>query len=261
MRDANAVERLRHICAHLDGGYDVPMMVGNILNGAGSPAGSAQRLESYCFAQGMRAWFEFSDLAGMKQWFYLAGECQLYYLGLAPDKMNLFPKVMAFSRILLSDSEALIEKFLKIDNIYDSAQVSGLKSVDYFAYNVILAARGEMGLLASRCEAVRSNPPLGRGKKYMLDNEFLWALAVGDRAHMMQILNDLISPKLLRARAGLEGGYTRDLISTSVVLYSKLAWRNGFEVELPSGRVPAEWLPVIPLPSYVPMLRWFKLEG
>lgn len=258
MNDASALERLRHICSHVDNGYDVPALVANILKGTGSPTGSSQLLESYCFGQGMRAWFEYGDLSAMKQWFYLAGECQVHYLTLSPDKMNLLPRVMAFSRILLSDSEPMIENFLNIDGIYDPARISSVKSIDYHAYNIVLAAKGDMDLLASRCKAVVKTPPAGNGKKYLLDNEFLAALAVGDQALMEGTLNSLVSPKVVKARASLEGGYTRDLISTSVAMYSKLAWRNGYEVDIQSNRVPAEWLPVNPLPRYIPFIEWFS---
>jgi len=162
-----ATERLRHICSHLDGGYDVPNIVSNVLNGTGSPARSAGSLQSYCFARGMRAWFEGSDIEAVKQWFYLSGESQVFYLKLAPNMMNLMPRVMDFSRILISDCDDLIARFLQIDGIYDAKRVSNVKCVDYHAFNIILAVKGEVELLAARCELFQKDPPTGNGKNIL----------------------------------------------------------------------------------------------
>ena len=74
---------------------------------------------------------------------------------------------------------------------------------------------------------------------------------------MTDVLNELVSTKVSRSRAGLEGAYTKDLISTSAVMYSKLAMRHGFDIGVSSEYIPSEWLPVRPLPKYVPIAEWF----
>lgn len=251
MKAIKAAERLRHIGSHVDAGKDISGVVRNILTGSGSPIGSALNLGSHTFARGMRAWFEHADLIATKQWFKLSGECHNVYLDLARDQMNLMPRVMCLSRMLVADHEPEISRFLSFSHIYSAKMISNVKSVDYSAFNIVLAVKGEMELLASRCEALRKDPPASRGKKYLPDNDFLAALAAGDPERMREILNDLVSPKVARSRAGLEDGYTQDLISTSAVLYAKLARRHGYEIEVESDYVPVQWLPVAPLDNYI----------
>jgi len=261
MLGVKSVERLHHICSSLDrGAFDPTGCVRNIATGEGSPAGSALQMQSYCLARAMRAWFEYFDISEMKKWFYLSGKFQVIYLEIAPDKMNAFPRVMDFSQILLSDCEPLISRFCSFTEIYDSKRISSLTTLDYHAFNIILAARGEMDLLALRCEASRKNPPKSLGGKFIPDNLFLAALAEGDQGRMEEVLNGLVTPKIIRSRSGLEGGYTKDLISTSVVLYAKLAWRHGFNINVESALVPSEWMPISPLSYYDPTYECFVVD-
>lgn len=251
MRAMKAAQRLRHIGSHISAGKDVAGVVRNILTGTGSPSGSALSLGSYCLARGMHAWFEHADLSATKQWFKLSGECQNVCLDLQRDQMNLMPRVMCLSRMLVADHEPEISRFLAFSHIYSAKAIANVKSVDYSAFNIVLAVKGEMELLASRCDALRKDPPASHGKKYLPDNEFLAALAVGDPHRMQEVLNDLVSPKMARSRAGLEGGYTQDLISTSAILYAKLARRHGYEIEVESDYIPVPWLPIAPLDNYI----------
>jgi hypothetical protein len=74
------------------------------------------------------------------------------------------------------------------------------------------------------------------------------------RLHLMsdQIpgLIDAANNELARSTPQLRSGYTTDLISTPAVIFSKLALRAGFHIDTKSPFVPAEWLPVAPLPRY-----------
>jgi hypothetical protein len=115
-----------------------------------------------------------------------------------------------------------------------------------------------MALLGERCAAFRSGLQKGAVAKYSLDNEFLAALAKGDHGKMEAVLNELVTPEIARSRAGLESGYTKDLVSSLVTIYAKLAWRRGFEVKVDSPLVSAEWLPVRPLESYDPTYEIFR---
>ncbi|MBP1147933.1 hypothetical protein JOE33_004856 [Pseudomonas sp. PvP027] len=67
---------------------------------------------------------------------------------------------------------------------------------------------------------------------------------------MSKAIEVIVSPKFLSSRAGSENGCTDGLISTLAVIYSKIAWMHGFQVNIKSPYVPEEWLPVIPLESY-----------
>jgi hypothetical protein len=40
------------------------------------------------------------------------------------------------------------------------------------------------------------------------------------------------------------------------VIYAKIAWLHGHEVRVDSPYVPAQWLPLEPLPHYDPVYRF-----
>ena len=56
----------------------------------------------------------------------------------------------------------------------------------------------------------------------------------------------------------MEGGYTADLICTPAVIYSKLAWRHGYEIVVDSPYIPKEWLPITPLDTYEDPFEFMK---
>ena len=84
----------------------------------------------------------------------------------------------------------------------------------------------------------------------MVDHQFYAALAVGDARKMTEILNLLVTAREINRRKDFETGFTDDLISTTAVIYAKIAWHHGHELRLDSPYVPAEWLPMTPLPAY-----------
>jgi hypothetical protein len=67
---------------------------------------------------------------------------------------------------------------------------------------------------------------------------------------MESVIEQLVSPGLIARRMSLEGGYRAGLICTPAVIYSKLAWRHGYQLGVDSPYVPREWLPVTQLSEY-----------
>ena len=60
------------------------------------------------------------------------------------------------------------------------------------------------------------------------------------------------------SRAKAESGFTEDLISTPAVIYAKIAWLHGCKVVVDTPYIPAEWLPMDPLPHYDNHYRFLK---
>jgi hypothetical protein len=85
---------------------------------------------------------------------------------------------------------------------------------------------------------------------YQADSRYHLALAVGDVPGMEEALAELVEPRLMRRRQAEENGYTQQLICTFAVVYAKIAWFHGYEVQVESPMVPSEWLPVAPLSRY-----------
>ncbi|HDR9277687.1 TPA: immunity 49 family protein [Burkholderia vietnamiensis] len=84
----------------------------------------------------------------------------------------------------------------------------------------------------------------------MVDHKFYLALAQGDVNGMEVAIDELVSPKSIRKRASLDGGFFANLICVQAVIYSKLAWRSGYEVNVDSAYLPKEWISEIGPKSY-----------
>ena len=88
-------------------------------------------------------------------------------------------------------------------------------------------------------QAAASSGPAGGGA----------LLEIGDISGMESALAEMVTPRQIRWRNGHEG-YTGWFIVIEAVIYAKIAWRHGFEVDIDTPWIPAEWLPVLPLSRY-----------
>jgi hypothetical protein len=247
-----ASTRLAHVKSHVDGGRnDIAPKVQNIVEGRGNPRACATLLASHAEASAMLSWFGHHDLPAMTHWVYVSGKLiQLYYQMQEddPDWGRGFPQLLM---PLLSNNDALIDWFAHYDLAYDMKRVENHKTLDFWAYQANVALRGDWKRLIVRCEKVLSDPPKASNQqKYLLDHHFFLALAQGDVEKMQSTLLELVSPKSIGARSNDESGYTADLICTSAVIYSKIAWRHGYEIKVDSPYIPSEWLPIEPLTRY-----------
>ncbi|HEE5406538.1 TPA: immunity 49 family protein, partial [Acinetobacter baumannii] len=92
---------------------------------------------------------------------------------------------------------------------------------------------------------------LKKDKKYLIDHRFYLALANGDKSEMENVLTELTSPKIAKVRNfEFAFTFTEHFIATHAVIYSKLAWRNGYQLNIDTPWIPKEWLPVEPLAEY-----------
>ena len=154
------------------------------------------------------------------------------------------------SRIRMNN-DSLIDWFAHYDQMYDMKRVESHKTHDFWAYQAVLALRGEWDRLIERCERIIADPPdASSEQKYLADHHFYLALARSDIGTMQDVLKQLVTPKAVHARSNDDSGYTADLISTAAVIYAKIAWRHGYQIKVDSPYIPAEWLPVEPLKQY-----------
>lgn len=244
-----ASKRLAHIKRHTESRESaIENMVRNIEHNLGDPIACALGLSADAGANAMLAWFGKHDLNAMKQWCYVAAKLdQLYYQMQEsdPDWGRNFPRLLT---ALLSEHEALIAWFANYDLAYDMKRVENHKTHDFWAYQAIVAIRGDWSRLIDRREKIIADPPgASKEQKYLLDHHFFLALAHGDIEKMQDVLQEIVSPKAIHARLGYELGYTEDLISTPAVVYAKIAWRHGYKLKVDSPYIPSEWLPVEPL--------------
>ncbi|MFK3799585.1 Imm49 family immunity protein [Pseudomonas sp. NPDC088444] len=171
------------------------------------------------------------------------------------QKTRPFPLLthrLQFLKILVSDNDELTKWFCNFSEIRDAKRIESVTTPDFTAYQIILSVKGDFESVISRCERLESNPPKGDAKRYLIDNYFFKSLAEGNKAGMEEVIADLVSSKMIKARAAHEGGYSLGLISTFAVLYSKIAARHGFKLDVQSPYIPAAWIPISPLAVYRP---------
>lgn len=208
-------------------------------------------LSSHALASAMSAWFRHHDLESMRQWCYVASRLDRegykrrnYTGGPAGRPLQLL-------KPLLSNYAELIDWFARDNQYLDAVRIEMPKTWDFWAYQALVALRGEWDRLIERCERVISDPPRGsEHQNYLIDHRFWLALARGEVGGMQDVLQALVTPKLLRARKNIESGFTEDLISTPAVVYAKIAWFHGYELVVDTPYIPSEWLPMTPLPHY-----------
>ena len=248
----NAVEQIR--TRMLPGGlFDTAENLRFIESNTGDPYACKGFLRMHAIAQAMLCWFDGSDLHGLKQWFHVAGQIQKTLYQERPGKDCRTPVYLA---PLLSDNADLIKWYAEFQYPYtrgsgtlSAKQRDNPKADEFYHYNTLLVIRGDWSALASRCRTFLSDVP-PRQKSYQADHRFHLALCEGDVAGMEAALAEIVEPKLMKRRQEEEAGTTAPFICTFAVIYAKIAWLHGYEVQVSSPFVPKEWLPVAQLDRY-----------
>ena len=199
----------------------------------------------------MSSWFTHHDLKSMREWCYVASCLDKDLYCRVPDTMGPGGKMLQLLKPLLSNNAGLINWFAHHDAVYDHRRIDNPKTHDFWAYQAVVALRGDWSRLSARCRIIADSPPKAKDlQKYLVDHQFYSALAQSDVEAMQSALRELVSPRMLHRRSNNESGYTDDLISTPAVIYAKIAWIHGFKISLETPYIPAEWLPMDPLPHY-----------
>ncbi len=256
MTDVNlseaAEKRLIHVKGHMEAlSVSVQRALSFIEAGTGSFEGCLRNLRSNAFANAIYAWFGLHDLNAMKDWFFLSASLKRKIYEIEIDRNGAIGKLLELLHPLLSDNRDLIEWYANNPDLYYPDRIENTKTADFFAYQGVVAIRGEWDRLRDRCARVLADPPkTSQLKKYIIDHQFFLALADRDVPSMEAAIAAVAEPRAVRSRANDETGYTESLISSYAVIYAKIAWFHGFEVKVSSPLVPAEWLPVRPLSHY-----------
>jgi hypothetical protein len=212
-------------------------------------------LRSFAEASAVVAWYHEGDLVALKNWYYV--RAKLEFILMQPPYSETGGSAAYENRALhglfslISEHKDLIAWYSSLDAIFDNKRINNPKIFDFWTEQFFVALRGEWDILAKRCDLILANPPTSsREKKFLIDHRFYLALARGDALEMKATIEQLVTEEILKKRAALEGGFTSGLISTPALLYSKLAWRRGYQIEVDSPYIPKPWLTIEPLAQY-----------
>ncbi|MEG0407135.1 MAG: Imm49 family immunity protein [Acinetobacter sp.] len=243
---------LAHVIQHAEYREDIQVKIDYITQQKGDIEFCTRRLRSYSEANAMVSWFRDGDLIAFKQWCYIAAK--LNRMVIQFDPIEWFP---AYEHLyaLLSDNEEIISWYAKHRLSYDRQgsikDRDNPRKPDFHGYQLILALNHEWELLRERCELILSTE-LKKDRKYLIDHRFYLALANGDKTEMENVLTELTSSKISKIRNHeFAFTFTEHFISTFAVIYAKLAWRNGYQLDIDMPWIPKEWLPIQRLDEYL----------
>ncbi|MCU4378387.1 immunity 49 family protein [Acinetobacter haemolyticus] len=252
LKNNEAIQKaLAHVIQHAEFNENTVSLIDYITNNKGDVPFCIGMLGSYAEANAMVSWFRDSDLVAFKQWCFIAAK--LNRMVFQFDVIEWFP---AYKHLyaLLSDNEEIISWYSQHRVSYDRQgsikDRDNPRKPDFHGYQLILALNHEWELLRERCELILSTE-LKKDRKYLIDHRFYLALANGDKTEMENVLTELTSPKISKIRNHeFAFTFTEHFISTFAVIYTKLAWRNGYQLDIDTPWIPKEWLPIQPLNAY-----------
>lgn len=251
MSEDKAVSKMIHVKDHFDGGFDLTRLLNNIRTGSGNVSTCISRLSSHSLAGAMLSWFVDMNLTATRHWFYTAARLRQAVYKRTQDKLGPMGKAFELLPSLVSNHPGLIRWFGDCDMVYDLERVEDVRTWDYLAYQAPLALRGDWKRLEQRSATALAYLQTTKTKtNYAPDQAFFLALARHDLVAMEAALEQLTQPRLVQSRSNDESGFTDDLIMRPAVIYAKIGWLHGHKIRVASPLVPAEWLPMEPLPRY-----------
>ncbi|WP_444885552.1 hypothetical protein [Microbulbifer sp. PSTR4-B] len=224
------------------------------LSEGGKVSGPLLMLMDALVAQTLQALFKQGDIEQAKKSAFDVGRVLALYshfypadMGKSPDSQLLYP--------LISDSPELIhwgkQYFIPLLRKSQGKYVcDNINNPEFHALQLRLALAGDWGLLKSRAEAFLSGSPK-KYKLYAIDCRFYIALCEGNIHEMEAAISELLSPKVLRHRdAEPCWGLEYRLFSPWPFILSKIAFINGFCLDVHIPNIPGDILRVSPLKSY-----------
>lgn len=259
---------LAHVVGHLSSFHrDETRTLDLIRTGTGNTDACLSSLCAQAIATSIVAWFRGHDLVACKQAAYAAAKIDRIRQQASPwfIGQDLVGNLFGTWYWLVSDYEPLIawrrenEPFRGWTGEQERPKslTKGQYDDIFVGYQFILALRGEWDRLGERTERWLANPPPAL-KKISPDMNFFLALAKGDLSGMEAALAEIVTPRQRRWRENWQGGYTGRLMSEEAVVYAKLAWRHGYQVDVDTPYIPKEWLPVKPLVEYTDPYDFMK---
>lgn len=154
---------------------------------------------------------------------------------------------------ILSDCESLIHWHAQymLPYLYSvNGQLPSDKTnqFEYLSLLIKLALQEEWSLLEAYSKALLDKPP-AKHKTWVMDARFFLGLVQGDKRAMVEAIEGFVKGPNAYHRNN-EYVFEPNFFSPWALLYAKLAWRFGHEIELDSPLFPQDLVPVKELPSY-----------
>jgi hypothetical protein len=240
--------------------------------GSGSRDGCLRSICRRSESTAMVLFFRDCNLLGMKQWAYASAKSRIMLAHLQPGQDYLTEDLLW---PLISDNEEVIDWYRQhravydLDNATSGGDKNDPKNWMFYRYQSWLALNTRWNELGERCERILAmQDEIKKDRSYLIDQRFYLALARGDKEGMEKVLLEKTAPIERKRRHEQESSLTHNFIVSYATIFAKLAWRNGYSVEVDTPWIPKAWLPVIPLSEYNdpwPFMKafniWQSFEG
>ncbi len=222
----------------------------DLLNAAeGSRGGCLLTLQDHLEYKALHEYFSGNCLKGLKCWSGVTSKVKILRQHMFPTEHYLTEDLLWS---ILSDHEEFIDWWRQNEAPYQEVQYRGKsRLVDvptdamFYRYQIWLALNSRWEELAKRCETILGmESKITKDRPYLIDHRFYLALARGEKEKMESILEEKCTKKNRRIRVRRQSGITENFIDSYATLFAKLAWRNGYEVEVETPWIPKDWLPV-----------------
>jgi hypothetical protein len=231
--------------AFLDLAKKLPDLLRRISERDGNLEACMMSVMTHAQLSALLSWFRDGDLKGLKYWSSIAGRIDRVLWQMSPGRFRLSHLMYP----LIADDMKVAEWAGLQDRLGWPKDAQDPRQWAYRDYQGLLALRGDWLQLASRAERFLANIPAS-AKKFAVDEHFFLSLAHSDIRGMELALIELTSSRTARYRnEDVAYPACKTYVSMDAVIYAKIAWRAGFQVKVNTPYIPAEWLPIAPLPQ------------
>lgn len=231
-----------------------------------------------------RGYYEFfseKKIYGLKQWFYVSSLLRIKSCKYSGGYSMSTPDEFIFS--LLSDSTQIIDKFSCLDTVnllwgqyepsYQEAKFKPSKDDPRYRTHALQAVLRNDWKDYQEIKAL-ANQKINKLREVVQFEFGIYdAIYERDKDKIIEIVQTLLKPKVHKAyNKDFSEEFNGDIWSHHPVMFTKLAWMNGLEIEIDNPLVPMELMPVKPLdhydyhydfldPNWKPKSFWGRLLG
>jgi len=232
-----------------------------------------------CGYNGLYALASENDINCLKQWFYVLSLLRAESCKYSGGCSMSTPDGFIFS--LLSDSKEIVDKFSCLDTVnllwgeyepsYQEAKFKPSKDDPRFRTHALQAVLRNDWKDYNEIKAVTNQKIKKLREVAQFEFEIYDAIYDKDKDKIIDIVQTLLKPRVHKAyNKDFGEEFNGDIWSHHPVMFTKLAWMNGLEIELDNPLVPMELMPVKPLdhynyyydfldPNWKPKSFWSKL--
>ena len=236
-----------------------------------------------CSYKGLYALASENDINCLKQWFYVSSLLRIEsarYFGSFSYTMST-PDEFIFP--ILSDNTEVIEKFAHLDTVhllwgeyepsYQKAKFNPSKDDPRYRTHALQAVLRHDWQDYQKIKEV-ANQKINKLREVVQFEFGIYdAIYEKDKDKIIEIVQTLLKPKVHKAyNKDFGEEFNGEIWSHHPVMFTKLAWMNGLEIEIDNPLVPMELMPIKPLehydyhydfldPNWKPKSFWSKFFG